>query len=81
MTSIDTSGTTEAIDQDRRRLLGTATMGIAVAGAASLLPAQLAAATAGEPSGPSGSTFRKRSSSISAGAWRRRAGLTGNGHG
>jgi hypothetical protein len=30
---MDTSGTTEAIDQDRRRLLGTATMGIAVAGA------------------------------------------------
>jgi Epoxide hydrolase N terminus len=35
----------ETIDQDRRRLLGTATMGIAVAAAASLLPSQLAAST------------------------------------
>jgi hypothetical protein len=43
---MDTSRTTEAIDQDRRRLLGTAMMGIAVAGAASLLPSQLAAAPA-----------------------------------
>jgi hypothetical protein len=33
-----TSKTPEANDQDRRRLLGTATMGIAVATAASLLP-------------------------------------------
>src|SRR5271165_5552315 len=48
MTRIDMSRTTEAIDQDRRRLLGTATMGIAVAGAASLLPSQLAAAPAGD---------------------------------
>ena len=48
MTSMDASRTTEAIDQDRRRLLGTATMGIAVAGAASLLPSQLAAAPAGD---------------------------------
>jgi pimeloyl-ACP methyl ester carboxylesterase len=37
--------TTEAINQDRRRLLGTAAMGIAAAGAASLLPEHLAAAT------------------------------------
>jgi hypothetical protein len=29
----------EAIDRDRRRLLGTATLGAAVAGTASLLPA------------------------------------------
>jgi pimeloyl-ACP methyl ester carboxylesterase len=43
-----TSRATEAIDQDRRRLLGTATMGIAIAGAASLLPSQLAAAPAGD---------------------------------
>jgi hypothetical protein len=48
MTKMDTSKATEAIDQDRRRLLGTATMGIAVAGAASLLPSQLAAAPAGD---------------------------------
>ena len=39
---------TEAIDQDRRRLLGTAGMGIAVAGTASLLPSQLVAAPAGD---------------------------------
>jgi pimeloyl-ACP methyl ester carboxylesterase len=48
MTSMDTSRTAEIIDQDRRRILGTATMGIAAAGAASLLPSQLAAAPAGE---------------------------------
>jgi pimeloyl-ACP methyl ester carboxylesterase len=48
MTSMDTSRTAEVIDQDRRRILGTATMGIAVAGAASLLPSQLAAAPAGD---------------------------------
>jgi pimeloyl-ACP methyl ester carboxylesterase len=45
---MDTSRTTEAIDQDRRRLLGTATMGIATAGAASLLPSQLTAAPTGD---------------------------------
>ena len=44
---MDTTKTTEAIDQEPRRLLGTAAMGIAVAGAANLLPSQLAAATAG----------------------------------
>ena len=43
-----TSKATESIDQDRRRLLGTAAMGIAVAATASLLPARLAAATAGD---------------------------------
>jgi pimeloyl-ACP methyl ester carboxylesterase len=36
----------ERIDQDRRILLGAATLGIAVAGTASLLPSQLAAAAA-----------------------------------
>ncbi len=45
---MNTSKATEAIDQDRRRLLGAATMGIAVASAASLLPSQLAAAAAGD---------------------------------
>ena len=45
---MDTSRNTETIDQDRRRLLGAATMGMAVAGAASLLPSQLAAAPAGD---------------------------------
>jgi pimeloyl-ACP methyl ester carboxylesterase len=45
---MDTSRTTEAIDQDRRRLLGTATMGIAAAGAVSVLPSQLTAAPAGD---------------------------------
>lgn len=43
-----TTVTTEAIDQDRRRLLGTAAMGIAVAGAASLLPAHPASAAGGD---------------------------------
>jgi pimeloyl-ACP methyl ester carboxylesterase len=36
--------TPEVIDQDRRRLLGTAAMGVAVASVASMLPSQLAAA-------------------------------------
>ena len=45
---MNTSETPEVIDQDRRRLLGTAAMGIAVAGAASLLPSQLTAAPAGD---------------------------------
>jgi pimeloyl-ACP methyl ester carboxylesterase len=43
-----TTVTTEAIDQDRRRLLGTAAMGIAVAGAASLLSAHPASAAEGD---------------------------------
>ena len=42
------SSNSEGIDQDRRRLLGTATKGVAVAGAASLLPSKLAAAPAGD---------------------------------
>jgi pimeloyl-ACP methyl ester carboxylesterase len=37
--------TTATIDKDRRRLLGTAAVGLAVAGAANLLPLQLAAAS------------------------------------
>jgi hypothetical protein len=40
--------TTEAINQDRRRLLSTAAASIAVATAASLLPSQLIAASAGD---------------------------------
>jgi len=44
MTRKDTSRTNQTIDQDRRRLLGAATIGMAVVGAASLLPSQLAAA-------------------------------------
>ena len=43
-----TTAITEAIDHDRRRLLGTAAMGIAVAGAASLLPAYPASAAEGD---------------------------------
>ena len=43
---MDTIRTSETIDLDRRRLLGTAAMGIAVAGATSLLPSQLTAAPA-----------------------------------
>jgi pimeloyl-ACP methyl ester carboxylesterase len=41
---MSTNETPETIDRDRRRLLGTATMGLAAVGAASLLPSQLAAA-------------------------------------
>jgi len=41
---VDTSNVIEGIDQDRRMLLGAATLGIAVAGTATLLPSQLAAA-------------------------------------
>jgi hypothetical protein len=44
---MSTSKATKAIDQDRRRLLGTA-MGIAVAGAASLLPSEPAAQLASD---------------------------------
>src|SRR5712671_2819810 len=44
---MNTNKITETIDQDRRRLLGVATMGIA-AGTASLLPSQLAAGPAGD---------------------------------
>ena len=40
---MNSSNPVEAIDQDRRRLLGTVAMGIVAAGAASLLPGQLAA--------------------------------------
>src|SRR4051794_35430846 len=42
---MDASEAPEGIDRDRRRLLGTATMGIAVAGATSLLPADWVAAS------------------------------------
>jgi pimeloyl-ACP methyl ester carboxylesterase len=42
---MDASKAPERIDRDRRRLLGTATMGIAVAGATSLLPAHWVAAS------------------------------------
>jgi pimeloyl-ACP methyl ester carboxylesterase len=47
-----TTAITEAINHDRRRLLGTAAMGIAVAGAASLLPAYPASAADGDAIGP-----------------------------
>ena len=45
---MDTSKAREQINQDRRRLLGTAAMGIVVASAASLLPLRLAAASAND---------------------------------
>ena len=45
---MDTSKAREHINQDRRRLLGTAAIGIVVAGAAGLLPSQLAAASAND---------------------------------
>jgi pimeloyl-ACP methyl ester carboxylesterase len=49
---MNTNSTHEGIDQDRRQLLGTATMGVAIAGAASLLPALLASSgdALGQPS-------------------------------
>ena len=64
--------TTAAIDQDRRRLLGTAAMGIAAAGAASLLPSQLAAATAGDAIRP----FRFNASDEELADLRRRVAAT-----
>jgi pimeloyl-ACP methyl ester carboxylesterase len=45
---MDTIKTPETTDQDRRRLFGTAAMGIATSGAASPRPLQLAAAPAGD---------------------------------
>jgi enoyl-CoA hydratase/carnithine racemase len=45
---MDTIRKTEIIDHHRRRLLGTAAMGIAVAGTAALLPSHPVAAPAGE---------------------------------
>ena len=45
---MDTIKTSETIDLDRRRLLGTAATGIAVVGAVSLLPSKLTAAQAGD---------------------------------
>lgn len=45
---MDTTKTSESIDQDRRRLLGTAAQGIAAIGAVSLLPSELTAAPANE---------------------------------
>ena len=45
---MDTIKTSETIDQDRRRLLGTAAMGIAATAAGSLLPTQSTAATAAD---------------------------------
>ena len=60
MTSKDGIRTNQTIDQDRRRLLGVATMGVAVAGAASLLPSQLAAAPAHDAIRPFRVDFPKR---------------------
>lgn len=45
---MNTKTVIEGIDQDRRRLLGMAAIGITVAGAASLLPSRLPAAPAGD---------------------------------
>src|SRR5690242_2505195 len=44
---MNSNTTIDIIDQDRRRLLGTAAAGIAVAAAASLLPSRLIAAESG----------------------------------
>jgi pimeloyl-ACP methyl ester carboxylesterase len=51
---MDTTKTSETIDQDRRRLLGTAAQGIAAIGAVSLLPSELTAAPANEAIRPFG---------------------------
>jgi pimeloyl-ACP methyl ester carboxylesterase len=45
---MDTTKTSETIDLDRRRLLGTTAQGIAVVGAVSLLPSKLTAAPAND---------------------------------
>jgi pimeloyl-ACP methyl ester carboxylesterase len=45
---VDTIRKTEKIDHHRRRLLGTAAIGVAIAGATSLFPSQLAAEPAGD---------------------------------
>jgi pimeloyl-ACP methyl ester carboxylesterase len=52
---MDTIKTSETIDLDRRRLLGTAATGIALVGAVSLLPSKLTAAPAGDVIRPFGS--------------------------
>src|SRR4051812_6268147 len=46
-TSMDMNKTSNIIDYDRRRFVGTAAMGVAAAGAASLLPADFPAAAEG----------------------------------
>ena len=73
---MNTSKTIEAIDHNRRRLLGMAAMGITVAGAGSLLPSQLAAAPAGDTIRPFRVHYRKNSSPICAGASPPRVGRT-----
>lgn len=65
---MDTNKTVEATDLDRRRLLSTASLGIAAAGAASLLPAQLTAAAANDAIRP----FRFRASDEQLADLRRR---------
>ena len=45
---MDTIKTSETIDTDRRRLLGTAALGIAAFSAANLLPSELTAAPAND---------------------------------
>jgi pimeloyl-ACP methyl ester carboxylesterase len=62
----------EAIDQDRRRLLGTATVGIAAASASSLLPSRLAAAPEGDGIRP----FRFEASEEQLAELRRRVAAT-----
>ena len=59
---MQTSTTSEAIDQDRRRLLGTAAVGIAAASTAGLLPTQVAAETTDAAIRPLDVSFPRRSS-------------------
>jgi pimeloyl-ACP methyl ester carboxylesterase len=69
---VDTTKTPEAIDQDRRGLLGAAAMSIAAAGAASLLPSQLIAAPTSDTVRP----FRFDASEEALGDLRRRVAAT-----
>jgi hypothetical protein len=72
MTRKDQSSTNQSIDQDRRRLLAAATMGMAAAGAASLLPSRSAAATADDEIRP----FRLSIPEADLAEMRRRIGAT-----
>jgi pimeloyl-ACP methyl ester carboxylesterase len=64
--------TPEIIDQDRRQLLSTATMGVAAVGAASLLPSNPASAAVGEATRP----FRFEASEEQLADLRRRINAT-----
>ena len=68
---------TSNVDQNRRRLLGMATTGIAAAGAAGLLPSQLAAAPAGDAIRPFRIEIPQDTLMICAAGWLLPAGRSG----